>query len=55
MIQSFGLIGSGLVWRVGNGSLVRVGLDPWVGSGGAHILSVDLRLILSCWGVCFPF
>lgn len=53
VIQSFGLIGSCLVWRVGNGRLVWVGLDPWVGCGGAHILPVDLRLFLSSRSVYF--
>ena len=53
VIHSFGLIGARLVWRVGNGGLVWVSLDPWMGFGGSHILSVDLRLFLVGMGIIF--
>ena len=43
VINFFDLISSGLVWRVGDGSLLRIGLDPWVGCEGAHIISEALR------------
>lgn len=32
------LIRDNLLWRIGNGSQVRIGLDPWPGSGNAHLL-----------------
>ena len=31
MLWSFNLIGDFLVWKVGNGADVHIGLDPWVG------------------------
>ena len=53
VIYYFELIGSGMVWRAGNGRLVRVGLDPSVGFSGAHALSMNLRLILSGSSIFF--
>eukprot|EP00253_Pinus_taeda_P033507 PITA_33507 len=31
-----------LNWRIIDGSLARIGVDPWIGSGGRHTLSPDL-------------
>jgi len=53
LIKNFDLIGSGLVWRVGNGRSARLGLDPWVGSEGAHTLSDGLRRQLRAGGLIF--
>jgi len=53
LVLSFGLIGSGLVWRVGDGRKLRVGLDPWVGSGRDHILPLAIRTILEDQGFFF--
>lgn len=36
-------MGAGLVWRVGNGRMVRLGLDPWVGSQLGHNLPEGVR------------
>jgi len=30
------------VWRINDGHLARIGLDPWIGSGGRHLLSREL-------------
>ena len=31
VLWSFDLIGNSLIWKVGNGVNVRIGMDPWVG------------------------
>lgn len=38
IIKSFHQIEDHLAWKVGDGSLVWIGLDPWLGSGQQHIL-----------------
>jgi hypothetical protein len=38
VIKSFHVIGDGLAWKVGRGDQVRIGTDPWPGSGNAHSL-----------------
>jgi hypothetical protein len=38
LTKYFSLMGVGLVWRVGNGHMVRLGLDPWVGIQLGHNL-----------------
>jgi len=55
LIQSFGVIGSGLAWRVGNGHQFMIGRDSWAGSGEAHFLSEQLRLSLQREGLTFLF
>eukprot|EP00253_Pinus_taeda_P026585 PITA_26585 len=42
LLNSLPLIRDNLVWRVNDGSLARIGMDPWPGCGGRHILPDDL-------------
>jgi len=42
LLHSFPLIRQNLVWRINDGSLARIGLDPWNGSNGRHLLSRKL-------------
>lgn len=30
-----------MVWRINDGSLARIGIDPWTKGGGRHLLSRD--------------
>ena len=32
LLSSFDVIGEWLVWKVGSGSKLRIGHDPWIGS-----------------------
>lgn len=43
IIKSFNLIEDHIAWNVGDGSSVRIGLDPWPGSGHQHILPQEIR------------
>eukprot|EP00253_Pinus_taeda_P012843 PITA_12843 len=47
LIHSLPLIRDNLVWRINDGSLGRIGLDPWIGSGGRYILSRELIRLLN--------
>ena len=38
LCKSFSLISEGLVWKVGDGTKVRIGADPWLGSAQNYIL-----------------
>eukprot|EP00253_Pinus_taeda_P008490 PITA_08490 len=42
LLFSLPLIRDNLVWRIIDGSLARIGLDPWIGSGGRHTLPPEL-------------
>jgi hypothetical protein len=42
VLKAFEVVGNGLAWRVGYGNLIRIGLDPWVGSYRENILTADL-------------
>ena len=44
-------IEQGLTWKVGDGSRVRVGCDPWVGCSARFALSPDLIFFLNDWGL----
>lgn len=47
LIHSLPLIRDNLVWRINDGMLGMIGLDPWIGSGGRHILSRELIRLLN--------
>ena len=53
VLWSFNLIGDFLVWKVGNGADVRIGLDPWVGCKWRHSLPSHLTDILHSAGLFF--
>jgi hypothetical protein len=36
--SAFHLVGNWLIWKVGKGEKVQIGLDPWIGSKGLHRL-----------------
>ena len=42
IIKSFHVIGDGLAWKIRKGEKLRLGSDPWPGSGTAHTLSQEL-------------
>jgi hypothetical protein len=43
LIKAFDLIGNCLVWRVGYGRSVRLGMDLWLGCNMGHILPAGTR------------
>ena len=45
-------LGKGLIWKVGNGSSIRLGVDSIVGMGSSYILPCDLRDYLEDYGIC---
>ena len=53
VVKHFNLVGSSLVWRISNGRMVRIGIDPWVGCGGNRVLPEELRLHLEARGCLF--
>ena len=38
----FDIIGDFLVWKIGNGSAVCIGLDPWIGCNWRHALPLPM-------------
>jgi hypothetical protein len=52
-ISLFSLVGDSLVWRLGKGNHIRIGVDPWPGSKNSHILPDDLIIQLHMQGVFF--
>ena len=44
-------IGKGTLWQVGNGSDIRLGIDPVVGMSNSYILPDDLRAYLAGYGI----
>ena len=42
-----------LAWNVGNETSIRVGLDPWLGSGIQHILPPNIREHLEDQGILY--
>jgi hypothetical protein len=51
VIKSFHVIGDGLAWKIGRGDKLRIGSDPWLGSGNAHSLSQELQYHLHTQGL----
>ena len=39
LVQAFPLISHWMAWRIGSGTRVKVGEDPWEGDGEEYILS----------------
>ena len=42
VLWSFDLIGQSLVWRVGTGAEVHIGMDPWIGCKWRHCLHASM-------------
>ena len=42
VLWAFDIIGDFLVWKIGNGSVVRIGLDPWIGCKWRHALPLPM-------------
>ena len=45
-------LGKGLIWKVGNGSSIRLGVDPIIGLGSSFLLPHDLQDYLEDYGIC---
>eukprot|EP00253_Pinus_taeda_P015896 PITA_15896 len=50
-VEAFSVIEQGLAWKVGDGRLVRIGRDPWVGCNEAYALSPGLLRHLVSKGI----
>ena len=42
ILWAFDLIGNFLVWKIGSGNAVRIGLDPWSGCKWRHALPIPM-------------
>ena len=51
VLRSFHIIGKNLVWKIGNGADVHLGMDPWVGYKWRHLLPYPLVEKLHSVGV----
>jgi hypothetical protein len=47
------IVEDGLAWKVGNGNKVRLGTDPWPGSGHSHLLPDDVKAVMQENGFLF--
>jgi len=54
ILNSISTIKDGLLWKIGNGNSVRIGIDPSTGSGNSHLLLVELIQHLNNRGIKFP-
>lgn len=52
LVQCFPLVGRWLVWKVGNGEQVRIGVDPWVGYKNKFRFPYWLIEMLQDRGIC---
>jgi hypothetical protein len=50
MATTFPLIGNWLVWRIGRGNKVQLGLDPYIDNKDAYMISPQLILDLKSMG-----
>ena len=50
-VETLPWIGKGLIWNVGNGTSIRVGVDPMIGFGTNYILPIGLREYLEDYGI----
>eukprot|EP00253_Pinus_taeda_P027180 PITA_27180 len=53
LLLSLPLIRNNLAWRINDGWSGRIGLDPWINSGGRHNLNPDLILHLQSQNIRF--
>ena len=44
-------LGKGLIWMVGNGESIKVGVDPISGMGSCYVLPQELRIYLEDYGI----
>ena len=50
-ISTITWLGKGLIWMVGNGKSIKVGVDPISGMGTCYILPQELRNYLEDYGI----
>jgi len=53
VVKSFHILESNLVWNVGNGHNLKIGVDPWLGSGQHHLLPIHIIEQLGQRGIHF--
>lgn len=46
VVVAFPLVGNWLIWRVGRGTKMKVGLDPWIGCGEDYRLPAHIIIHL---------
>ena len=50
-VEAFPLVGNWVAWKVGDGGRIRIGQDPWVGSGDNYRLPDNLVSLLKDKGI----
>jgi len=53
ILNAMPIIKDGLLWKIGNGASVRIGIDPWPGCGNSHRLPDGLVFYLNNRGIKF--
>ena len=53
VLWAFDIIGNFLVWKIGNGTDVHIGLDPWIGCNWRHALPSPMLEKLHLAGLYF--
>jgi len=51
VLQTLPTIRRGLTWQICNGSMVRIGVDPWIGCSNLYQLPPDLTAFLNNRGI----